>query len=86
MSAGQRASSGPRQPCVRIYRNFADFFEEYDVLLMPAASVLPFPNAQGEVRSIDGKPTEIDHRLPRLHLPDLPRRVPRDLHSRHVDR
>jgi len=42
----------------RIWRNFTAFFDRYDVLLMPAASVMPFPNAQDEVTDIDGTPME----------------------------
>lgn len=42
----------------RTYRAFQNFFERYDILLLPAASVLPFPNDQGEVTSIDGIPCD----------------------------
>jgi amidase len=42
----------------RTYRAFQRFFEKYDILMLPAASVLPFPNSQGEVTEIDGKPCE----------------------------
>jgi amidase len=38
----------------RTYRAFQDFFDRYDILLLPAASVLPFPDRQREVMSIDG--------------------------------
>ena len=37
-------------------RRFADFFAEHDLLITPAASVLPWPNADGEVVAIDGRP------------------------------
>jgi amidase len=40
----------------RVYGNFVEFFRRYDFLLTPAASVLPFPNAQAEVLEIDGHP------------------------------
>ncbi len=40
------------------YRAFQEFFDRYDILMMPAASVLPFPNDQGEVTSVDGVPCE----------------------------
>lgn len=42
----------------RAYRSFRKFFERYDILMLPAASVMPFPNAQGEVTEIDGHPCE----------------------------
>jgi amidase len=42
----------------RTYRAFQEFFEKYDILMLPAASVLPFPNSQGEVTEIDGRPCE----------------------------
>lgn len=38
----------------RTYRNAVHFFENIDVLALPAASVLPFPNAQMEVGIVDG--------------------------------
>ncbi len=37
-------------------RRFADFFTEHDLLITPAAAVLPWPNADGEVTAIDGLP------------------------------
>lgn len=40
------------------YRSFQEFFERHDILMLPAASVMPFPNVQGEVTEIDGQPTE----------------------------
>lgn len=40
------------------YRAFQAFFDRYDILLTPAASVLPFPNDQGEVTHLDGTPCE----------------------------
>ena len=39
------------------YRRFRAFFDAYDVLVLPAASVMPFPNEQGEVDMIDGVTT-----------------------------
>jgi amidase len=42
----------------RTYRNFVEFFGKFDILIMPAASVLPFPIKQGEVTQIAGEPTE----------------------------
>jgi amidase len=36
----------------RVYRAFAEFFRDNDVLVLPAASVLPFPNEQEDVWSI----------------------------------
>ncbi|TWP33238.1 amidase family protein [Leekyejoonella antrihumi] len=39
------------------YRRAQRFFQDYDILMLPAASVLPFPNSQGEVSTIDGEPT-----------------------------
>lgn len=39
-----------------LYRRFISFFETHDVLLTPAASVLPFGVQSGEVTDIDGKP------------------------------
>lgn len=41
----------------RTYRSFQEFFGYYDILMLPAASVMPFPNDQGEVTEIDGEPT-----------------------------
>jgi amidase len=35
-------------------RRFADFFAVHDLLVLPAASVLPWPNDDGEVEAIDG--------------------------------
>jgi amidase len=39
----------------RVYANFMKFFERYDLLLTPSASVMPFPNTQEEVLEIDGQ-------------------------------
>ncbi|WP_244644460.1 amidase [Azorhizobium oxalatiphilum] len=39
-----------------LWRRFTAFFAEHDVLLAPAASVLPWPNAAGEVTEMDGRP------------------------------
>jgi amidase len=46
-----------------LYRRFVAFFEQYDVLLAPAASVLPWPNSVTDVSEIDGMPlaTIIDY-------------------------
>ena len=46
-----------------LYRRFAAFFADHDVLLAPAASVLPWPNAVPDVTAIDGQPlaTVIDY-------------------------
>jgi len=40
----------------RLFREFVRFFDRYDVLVTPAASVLPWPNARGDVLEIDGRP------------------------------
>lgn len=47
----------------QLYRNFQAFFREHDVLIAPAASVLPWPNEQSDVLAIDGQelPTIIDY-------------------------
>ena len=37
-------------------RRFVRFFEDFDVLIAPAASVMPWPNTIPEVMEIDGKP------------------------------
>lgn len=42
----------------RVWRSFREFFESFDVLILPAASVLPFPNDQGEVTRVDGEECE----------------------------
>ncbi len=39
-----------------LWRRFVDFFQHHDVLVAPAASVLPWPNADGEVTEMDGRP------------------------------
>lgn len=41
----------------RLYRVFMDVFENADILLAPAASVLPWPVEHGEVEAIDGQAT-----------------------------
>jgi len=41
-----------------LYRRFITFFEHHDLLLTPAASVLPFGVQSGEVTAIDGKPLD----------------------------
>lgn len=41
-----------------LYRRFVAFFADHDVLVAPAASVQPWPNADGEVIAIDGRPLE----------------------------
>ena len=47
----------------RLYRNFQAFFGDHDLLIAPAASVLPWPNEMSDVLSIDGQklPTIIDY-------------------------
>jgi amidase len=47
----------------QLYRNFTAFFREYDLLITPAASVLPWPNDIPDVLSIDGAalPSIIDY-------------------------
>lgn len=40
----------------RLWRRFVAFFATRDVLVAPAASVMPWPNADGEVLAIDGRP------------------------------
>lgn len=39
-----------------LWRRFVDFFQHHDVLVAPAASVPPWPNADGEVTEMDGRP------------------------------
>lgn len=41
-----------------LYRRFVALFEEIDVLAAPACGVLPWPNEDGEVTAIDGRPVE----------------------------
>ncbi|XKH36996.1 amidase [Azospirillum doebereinerae] len=41
-----------------LHRRFAALFAEIDVLAAPACGVLPWPNAEGEVTAIDGRPVE----------------------------
>ncbi|CBS90040.1 putative Amidase (plasmid) [Azospirillum lipoferum 4B] len=41
-----------------LYRRFVALFEDIDVLAAPACGVLPWPNAEGEVTEIDGRPVE----------------------------
>ncbi|MDQ8728245.1 amidase [Bradyrhizobium sp. LHD-71] len=47
----------------RLYRNFRAFFADHDLLIAPAASVLPWPNEMSDILSIDGTelPTIIDY-------------------------
>ena len=33
----------------RIYQSFLAYFEEFDILVAPSASILPFPNSQPEI-------------------------------------
>jgi amidase len=40
----------------RIWYNVADFFRDYDAFLCATTSIAAFPNAQGDVLLIDGKP------------------------------
>jgi amidase len=46
-----------------LYRRFLAFFETHDILVAPAASVLPWPNEIGDVTEIDGvaMPTLVDY-------------------------
>lgn len=50
----------------RVYRAFLDFFDEVDILLLPAASILPFPNTQPEVMVVGERQMEtiIDYLAP----------------------
>ncbi|WP_376961574.1 amidase [Azospirillum sp. A26] len=41
-----------------LYRRFAALFRDVDVLVAPACGVMPWPNEDGEVTAIDGRPTE----------------------------
>jgi len=41
-----------------IYQNFLRFFDHYDVLAIPSASVPPFPVTQAEVMEINGTPLQ----------------------------
>ncbi|PWC83009.1 hypothetical protein TSH100_21660 [Azospirillum sp. TSH100] len=43
-----------------LYRRFVTLFKEIDVLTVPACGVLPWPNRDGEVTVIDGRPVETD--------------------------
>ncbi len=43
------------QEQAKIYKNFRKFFEHYDVLICPAASVTPFPHKQLYVEEINNK-------------------------------
>jgi amidase len=47
----------------RLFRSFQAFFGDHDLLIAPAASVLPWPNEMSDVLSIDGQelPTIIDY-------------------------
>lgn len=40
--------------CDRVYLNFLTFFERYDILITPSASLPSFPHTQSEVLTIDG--------------------------------
>ncbi|TVP63354.1 MAG: amidase [Leptolyngbya sp. LCM1.Bin17] len=42
----------------QILQNFLAFFADHDALLLPSASVLPFPASQAAVLAIDGTPLE----------------------------
>ena len=42
----------------RIYRNAEKFFEEYDLLITPAASVPPFAHEEEYPKQIDGRDME----------------------------
>lgn len=39
-----------------LWRRFVGFFRDHDVLIAPSASVMPWPNDDGEVTTIDGAP------------------------------
>lgn len=41
----------------RFYRELQQFFERYDLLMVPSASVMPFRNDSGEVATVGGRPT-----------------------------
>lgn len=41
----------------QIFKNFAHFFQEYDILIIPSTSVLPFSNDQKNVTKINGVKT-----------------------------
>ena len=38
----------------RIFKNFINFFHQYDILIVPSTSVLPFKNSQKDVKIING--------------------------------
>lgn len=42
----------------RVYRAFMSFFEDHDVLVTPAASVLPWSNEISDVSEVGGEPTQ----------------------------
>lgn len=42
----------------KAWRKLQTVFEAYDVLILPSASVMPFPNEQGEVRVVGSEPSE----------------------------
>jgi amidase len=46
-----------------LYRRFTKFFSDYDLLITPAASVLPWPNEIPEITTIDGAalPSVLDY-------------------------
>jgi amidase len=50
----------------RIWTNVADFFRQFDILLCATTSIAAFPNDQGDVLFIDGKPMAsiIDYMAP----------------------
>jgi amidase len=50
----------------RIWRSIAAFFREYDIFLCVTTSIAAFPNSQGDVLLIDGKPMAsiIDYMAP----------------------
>ena len=41
----------------RIFKNFINFFHQYDILIVPSTSVLPFKNSQKDVKIINGVKT-----------------------------
>lgn len=49
---------GAEEARTRTYRAAARFFRDHDVLVLPSASVLPFPNEQMEVTEVGGQACE----------------------------
>lgn len=42
----------------KAWRELQTLFKTHDILMLPSASIMPFPNAQGEVRVIGSEPSE----------------------------